>query len=60
MSGVRHHHAPVMPLGPSVFVSDLRHLVGDLDLSLHRDQFLMEITHTLLIFVSFIGNNYKK
>lgn len=46
MSGVRHHDAPVMPLGPSVFVPDLRHLVGDLDLSLHSDQFLMAITRT--------------
>lgn len=39
MSGLRHRDAPVMPLGPSVFVPDLRHLVGDLDLSLHSDQF---------------------
>lgn len=46
MSGVRHHDAPVMPLGPSLFVPDLRHLVGDLDLSLHSDQFLMAITST--------------
>lgn len=45
MSGVRHHDAPVMPLGPSVFAPDLRHLVGDLDLWLHSDQFLMAITH---------------
>ena len=45
MSAVRHHDAPVMPLGPSVFAPDLRHLVGDLDLWLHSDQFLMAITH---------------
>lgn len=41
MSGVRHHDAPVMPLGPSVFAPDLRHLVGDLHLWLHSDHFLM-------------------
>lgn len=41
MSGLRHRDAPVMPLGPSVFVPHLRHLVGDLDLSPHSDQ-----THT--------------
>lgn len=46
MSGVRHHDAPVMPLGPTVFAPDLRHLVGDLDLWLHSDQFLVAITHT--------------
>lgn len=46
MSGVRHHDAPVMPLGPSVFTPDLRHLVGDLHLWLHSDQFLMAITQT--------------
>lgn len=46
MSGVRHHDAPVMPLGPSVFAPDLRHLVGDLDLWLHSEQFLTAIRHT--------------
>lgn len=37
MSGVRHHGAPVMPLGPSMFAPDFRHFVGDLDLCLHSD-----------------------
>lgn len=46
MSGVRHHNAPVMPLGPSVFAPDQRHLGGDFDPWLHSDQFLMAITHT--------------
>lgn len=46
MSGVRHRDAPVMPLGPSVFAPDLRHLVGDLDPRLLNDRFLMAITHT--------------
>lgn len=41
MSSLRHRDAPVMPLGPSVFVPHPRHLVGDLDLSPHGDQ-----THT--------------
>lgn len=45
MSAVRHHDAPVMPLGPSVFAPHLRHLVRDLDLWLHSDQYVMEITH---------------
>lgn len=47
MSGVRHQDAPVIPLGPSVLAPDLRHLVGDLDLWLHSDQFLMTLTHAL-------------
>lgn len=47
MSGVRHHDAPVMPLGPSVFAPDLRHLVGDLHLWLHSDNFLMAATRNI-------------
>lgn len=65
MNSVRHHDAPVMPLGHSVFAPDLRHLVGDSDLQLHRDQFLMAIiiiyTYALTVSIFFSGgNNLKK
>lgn len=55
MSGVRHQDAPVMPLGPSVLAPHLRHLVGDLDLWLHSDQFLMALTHTYTHVVIFLA-----
>lgn len=67
MSGVRHHDAPVMPLGPSAFVPDLRHLAGDLDLLLHSDQFRMAIArthpctptgHLCLIFIQCIRTDF--
>lgn len=55
MSGLRHRDAPVMPLGPSVFVPHLRHLVGDLDLSPHSDQ---THTHAHTVFVFPRLNNH--
>lgn len=46
MSGVRHHDAPVLPLGLFVLAPNRRHLVGDLDFWLHSDRFLMGIIRT--------------
>lgn len=58
MSGVRHHDAPAMPWGLSVFAPYRRGLAGDWALCLHSDQFLMALTPTQIYIglpVSLIG-----
>lgn len=63
MSGVRHHDAPVMPSGPTVFAPDLRHFVVDLDLWLQTNLFFLAISHTdtaIFIFLTAANNGEKR